>query len=359
MPARLSAVVAALSLVAALASCASPPPASAARSAVTAGAEESARLIAALFAGVDYRAADPRMAAAAEAGELERASAAWWGFDPKDSTRFLEAALASGAGTLLVPAMGEPWRTGPLRLRSRLRLVLEPGASIVALEGAFVGSGDCLLDADGSTDLEIVGYGAGISMRKKDYAKPPYADSQWRHAIALRDAARVRIAGLRIEDSGGDGVYVGQRRGRPVPEDILLEDLTIRGNYRQGISVISARGLRILRCEISGTAGHLPAAGIDFEPNSALFGFEDCLVGDCRIYGNAGPAVLVYLGTRSKEDSPVSIELRDCELRGSPNRVYVGGLMRGARGTLSISGLRGSGLVAKAPGRGFLLEIRR
>lgn len=353
MRARLSAIAAAFSLALLLVACASAPPPG--RRASDAGVEASRRLIAEAFAGTDYRAQDPRRARAAESGELDAISAAWWGFDPVDSTSALEAALATGAREVIVPAMASPWRTGPLKLRSSLTLILEPGAELAALEGAFVEPGDCLLDAQRVVDLEIIGYGAALSMRKEDYRKPPYPESQWRHAIALREAKSVKISGLTIENSGGDGIYIGQRRGAPVPEDILLEDLRIGKNHRQGISVISARGLRIVRCEIWGTSGHLPGAGIDFEPNSGLFGFEDCLVRDCSIYGNDGPAILVYLAARSKADAAVDIAVRDCDLKGSPYCVFVGGLASGARGRLHLSGVRAAGLVGRAPGRGFAL----
>jgi hypothetical protein len=353
--ASLSAIAAVLAVAALSASCAAmAPPASKPDS--SGGMERSRRLIAEAFGGADYRTPDEALALAAERGELESASAAWWGFDSKDSTRSLRAALASGARTVLVPAMASPWRTGPLRLRGSLTLILEPGAEIAALEGAFRGSGDCLLEAEGAADLAVIGYGARLSMRKEDYRRPPYEDAQWRHALSLRETLRTRVSGLSIEGAGGDGIYIGQRSGRPVPEDLVLEDLRIRGCYRQGISVVSARGLRILRCDISGTSGHLPGAGIDFEPNSELFGFEDCLVSSCSVHGNAGPALQVYLATRSAEERAVSIEIRDCVLRGFPYGLFVGGLGDGARGTLLVAGSRVSLLVRKDESRGFALK---
>ena len=349
----MSAIAAVLAAAALSISCAAFAPL---KSSTIDGIEKSRRLIAETFGDSDYRTTNEDSAGAAERGEIDRASAAWWGFDPKDSSRSLRAALASGAGTVLVPAMASPWRTGPLMLRGSLTLILEPGAEIAALEGAFLDSGDCLLEADGAADLIIIGYGAKLSMRKADYRRVPYQDSQWRHALSLREPLRAMVSGLSIEDSGGDGVYIGQRRGRPVPEDVVLQDLRIRGNYRQGISVTSARGLRILRCDISGTSGHLPGAGIDFEPNSELFGFADCLVLSCSIYDNAGPGVLVYLANRSEEEMPTVIEVRDSVVRGFPYGIYVGGLGAGARGSLLIAGGRVSGLVRKVPGAGFALE---
>jgi hypothetical protein len=166
----------------------------------------------------------------------------------------------------------------------------------------------------------------------------------------------VRVARLSIEGAGGDGVYIGQRKARQVPEDIVLDDLRIKASYRQGVSVISARGLRIVRCEISDTSGHLPGAGIDFEPSSGLFGFEDCVISSCSIHGIAGPAIYVYLATRSTEGAPSSIEVRDCRLSGFPYAIYAAGLGSGARGALRISGSRLRGLVWKSSGSDFTVE---
>ena len=355
--ASVSAVVLAVTVATSI-SCAAIPSPNAQRQSELEGAERTKLMIAAAFGEYDYRSADAALAGAAERGELDRASAAWWGFDPKDSSRALRAALASGAGTVLIPKMPSPWITGPLRLHGSLTLILEPGAEVAAIEGAFRMAGDCLMEAEGAADLVIVGYGAKLSMRKEDYRKSPYEDAQWRHALSLREPRRARVSGLSIEDSGGDGIYIGQRSGRPVPEEILLEDLRIRGHYRQGISVTSARGLSILRCDISGTSGHAPGAGIDFEPNSGLFGFADCLVASCVIYGNSGPGILVYLATRSAKEEPVRIEVRDSFVRGFPYGFYVGGLSSGARGSLLISGGSVSGLIRKSEGNGFLLERR-
>lgn len=50
-------------------------------------------------------------------------SAAWWGFDPEDAKPALQACLESGARTIVIPAMGRPWVTRPLSIRSHTTLV--------------------------------------------------------------------------------------------------------------------------------------------------------------------------------------------------------------------------------------------
>ena len=78
-----------------------------------------------------------------------------------DSTKALQAALDSGAGTVIVEAMpGGPWIVGPgstlgaVRLRSNTRLVLEPGVELQAERGKFQGTGTTLLQG---TNVDNVG----------------------------------------------------------------------------------------------------------------------------------------------------------------------------------------------------------
>ena len=60
-------------------------------------------------------------------GKRDVANAAWWGFDQDDSTDALQAAIDSGAKTVIVPAMGQDWIVRPLTLASNQELVLEKG----------------------------------------------------------------------------------------------------------------------------------------------------------------------------------------------------------------------------------------
>ena len=276
-------------------------------------------------------------------------SAAWWGYTPADATEALQAAVDSGSRVVVVPRMSGPWilsRTLDLRAGG-LELALEPGVVILAAQGAFRGGGDCLITASGAADFSILGYGATLRMRKSDYRKRPYDRAEWRHAISLSGAARARIAGLRIESAGGDGIYVGVQRsqGAHVPsEDLTLQDLEILDSYRQGVSVISARHLLIENSLIRGSSGAMPMSGIDFEPNGGDPGFEDCVVRACRIVGNAGVGVLCVLSNLGADAAPVSIRIQDCTIDNPPVAVWLRGLDNHVRGTLAFSGISFRGL---------------
>lgn len=287
-------------------------------------------------------------------------SAAWWGFDSADATESIRAAIASGAATVYVPNMGSPWIvSGTIELRGGLELIFGEGVVVRAAEGAFRTSGDCLFEANGVGDLRVSGYGAAWRMKKSDYQRPPYEPSQWRHALSLRGVSRVEIAGLEISSSGGDGVYVGTSNGpegRIPCADLVLRDLILLDHHRQGVSVISADRLLIEGCELRGTGGALPGAGIDFEPNSRDPGFRDCVVRSCIISDNQGPGLLFSFGRLKPDSGEQTIRIETTIVDDHPVSLYFNGLETKPRGTIVFSDCVFTGLCMTPPSEG--LDLR-
>ncbi len=212
----------------------------------------------------------------------------------KDSTDYLQSLLDSPDAEIRIPKGPNPWYTRPLFLRAdNKRIVFEEGCEIAALPGAFTGRGDCLLTLDSCRNVTLTGYGARLSMRRDDYARKPYEKGEWRHGISLESCDGVTIEGLTITETGGDGVYVAHH-GDTVNADIVLRNLKLTDNYRQGVSVIAADRFLMDGCVVSGTKGTLPSAGIDFEPNTGTGGFRQCVIRDCLLERNAGPGIIVY-----------------------------------------------------------------
>ena len=120
--------------------------------------------LAALHAAAAPAAPNPQAIADVAAGKRAEARASWWGFDPADATVALQAAIHSGARTLIVEDMGAPWITDKLTLASNLKIVFEPGVVVRAKRGAFRGGGDCLFSAASKTNITLIGYGATLRM---------------------------------------------------------------------------------------------------------------------------------------------------------------------------------------------------
>ncbi len=264
-------------------------------------------------------------------GRRTEANAAWWGFNTEDTTETIQSALDSGAKKVTIPYMGDPWIVRPLQLRGDQEVILEPGVIILAKKGEFPGRGDSLLTAGGVENLAVRGYGATLRMHKADYLAPPYAKAEWRMGLALRGCKDVTVEGLRIESSGGDGIYIDGGGGkRRFCKNITIRNVTCYDNHRQGMSVISVDGLIVENCTFANTWGTAPGAGIDLEPDGDDQSLVDIVIRNCLFENNEGHEVLVYPKNLKGNKAPdISIRFENCLMRktltdGKPDGVAQG-----------------------------------
>ncbi len=293
---------------------------------------------------------DSVLAHRAERGELNIASAAWWGWSGSNATEILQQAFSTRLDILVVPAMDGPWFCDPLTIDGPKQIIFEPGAELSAIEGGFHNQRESLVTLFRQSGVQMTGYGACLSMNRDDYSRKPYEWSQWRHALALLESQDIVIEGFTIKESGGDGVYVGQKKGGFIPRNIHLKDLYLLDNYRQGVSVISADGFLLDHCYISGTRGTPPMAAIDFEPNSGLYGLTACTVSRSLFEKNSGAALTIHLPNVSGYHPPVSISIEDSCILGYPLSAWIHGFGNGVNGRLSFSNclVRGIGLTGRS-----------
>jgi hypothetical protein len=252
------------------------------------------------------------------AGRPAEVRVSWWGFDPSDSTAALQAAIDCGARKVIVENLGTPWITDKLKLASDQEIVFEKGVTVLAKRGAFHKPNDSLFSAVEKKNIILTGAeGAALRMWKQDYDdRAQYTHAEWRHVLSFHSCAGVRITGLKLADSGGDGIYLGvARKGVPC-SDVVIKDVLCENNYRQGISVISARHLLIEDCVLKDTWGTAPQAGIDFEPNGPTEELVDCVMRNCVSENNKGNGFAFYLPKLRSESAPLSIKMENCRSIG-------------------------------------------
>ena len=260
------------------------------------------------------------LVAASAAAQTVRVSD--FGCDADDSTRFIQKALDSGAQTVVLDRRGSPWMTDSLRMRSNTRLVFEPGVELCARKGGLVDTYATLVSFEAVTNAAVSGAGGTVRLRREDYVKAPYRESQHRHAFASRGGVNVTIEGLTVIGAGGDGVYVcADRNGRPT-RNLTVRDVTVTNSYRQGMSVISVKGLRLERVKLLGTHGSSPEAGIDFEPNYSHELLQDIVIRDTLVAGNVGNGFGFSLWKREAGDPPVDARFENCRVEGSDCSVF-------------------------------------
>lgn len=277
-------------------------------------------------------------------GIRTEANAAWWGFKEEDSTAALQSAISSKAKKIVVPNMGKPWVVETIWLESDKEIVFEKGTVLAAKPGAFRERTAALFRAVNKKNITLIGYGAELIMRKQDYMEPPYEKAEWRHCISIQGCQNVKIYGLRLASSGGDGIYIGRGLGEnhvPKSDNIHIKDVVCDQNYRQGISIISASNLLIENCIFQHTQGIPPQAGIDFEPNNPDEVLENCKVRYCTISDNFGFGIAIYLPALNKDSKHVSIEIEKCQiLRNKHWAVFIAG-----KDTKNLGDPRGSILI--------------
>jgi polygalacturonase len=255
---------------------------------------------------------NPEMVARVLSGKETTANAAWWGFDKEDSTDSLQAAINSGTGKVIVPYMGSDWIVRPIKLTSNQEIVFEPGVIVTAKKGEFQHKNHCLLSANGKKNITLSGYGATLRMRKNDYTKPPYPRSEWRMAIAFYCCSDIKVSGLTLKDSGGDGIFLGAlKKGVPC-RNVVIRDCIFDNNYRQGMSVISVENLLVENCVFKNTNGTPPSAGIDIEPDVETDSLVNVVISNCVSQDNAGSGLTVYLNKLKRKSKNVSILFVNC-----------------------------------------------
>jgi hypothetical protein len=254
-------------------------------------------------------------------------------FNVSDSTEQLQAALSSNASVLIVDhppgLVAAPWVVRPLFLRaSDMRIVFQPGVTILAKRDEFHFKTDSLLKLLGVRNISIDGNGAVLRMRRDDYAVPnrgscppcrPYSKAEWRCGLWVQGCEDVTLRNLSVVESGGDGLFMtsGGANHQIPNRRIHVADCQFLSNYRQGsewpagaptvplagctvymsadccralgvcaVSVIAAVDLLVERTTFANTSGTPPAAGAPHAHNAILihvrgttvwYRFDPCL----------------------------------------------------------------------------------
>jgi len=231
--------------------------------------------------------------------------ASTYGFNAADVTTYFQNALNSMYDTVIVDKMSENWVVRPLFInRDNLTILFERGVTIEAKLYGFPNVTDELLRLNNNKNISLVGYGCILKMQKIEYI-----EGEHRHCLSLNHSQNIRVEGLQLRDSGGDGIYVNGCT------NVHILNCVLDNHRRQGMSVISVDGLLMEHCLITNTKGTAPQAGIDFEPNGSTEILRNIIVRNCRIENNYGGAIIMWL--MANADHNIDIKVIDCYLNTS------------------------------------------
>lgn len=270
------------------------------------------------------------------------ASASCFGFDRLDSTAHLQAALDSNATTLIIDALGEPWVTQPLFVR-RPNLTVVLAAPVHARRGYFHGNSDTLLSfghfgseshCDGS---RLLGAGGHLKMWRADYDNASaYVHSEHRHGVQFVGCRDIEVAGVAIQETGGDGIYL-----RDVTAARLVRS-SIHGAYRNGVSIISGHQLLLEDLEIVDVNGTAPRSGVDLEPNQPEDTLANITMRRVRVarVGGCGIEVKHAWAHNLSAPVPVGVVIDSCSVSGADRTgLAVAPVARGAQGTVAVTNM--------------------
>jgi hypothetical protein len=244
--------------------------------------------------------------------------ASQFGFNATDATDALRSAMAANVDSLIIDNQGSPWITGQLFFQNKTNytIILEPGVVVKARAGyTFF---ECVFNFNQtSTNIVILGYGATIQMLRGTYTD----GSQFRHCILLSGTNGFQVYGLKLIDSGGDGISIAPTYVDDLTptKNVIIQDCFMDNHDRQGISVNSVENLVIENCLISGTNGQDPAAGIDLEPYRRGQVLRNVMIRNCRIINNLGYGIMIELGEMQTGGNSIKIDgvyIENCDRGG-------------------------------------------
>ena len=258
-----------------------------------------------------------------------------FGFDKVNATKNIQAALDSGNKEIIIDYTGSDWIVDPLYLRSNQTVFIEDNVVIRARKNGFHDTKDSIFFVSGVDNVKVIGGKNVVIINENDYFnRKVYSQSEHRHTFRIAGCKNIVVKNLKLQGSGGDGIYVrdgvSRSEKKRIPsKNITLENLFVTKQGRQGLSVISVNGLYVRNCVFEKTCGVSPLSGVDFEPNHPHNELIDCVLENCVFAANDGYAAVHFLGHLNNTSKPVSISYKNC--RFTTSRASNIGISRGVK----------------------------
>lgn len=180
-------------------------------------------------------------------------------------------------GTYMVNANG-PKR---LHLKSRMTLMLSPGATLKAIPNGEIESS--VLKIAGVANVTVIG-----GTLEGDREQHQGTSGEYGMGIRIElGAEHITISGVTAKNMWGDGFFV------EAVKDVTLCSVVADHNRRQGLSVIEADGLLVTNSVFKNTRGTRPSAGIDLEPDRETQTITNVRISYSKFLDNAGAGILI------------------------------------------------------------------
>ena len=271
-----------------------------------------------VFPRPEKETTSPKDLAAMGVKETHTAIAGELDWDPEDATACIREAIESGATTIVLEDRGSPWYVQTIKPKSNQRIVLKKGVKILMDKvSAQLKSGAPMFDISGVSNVIIEGEGGPedvyvgkfTSLAERNEKSKDYGGS----GIVFSGASNIVVRNITFGANTMDGAHLTGIGANTM--DIYLENVVLRDNYRQAMSVCNVLGLYCRNVSFLSTGGNDPMCGIDFESSCESEATSETYFLDCTFADNAGAAIMFS----QSSFYPVTALFRRCKFLASRN----------------------------------------
>ena len=130
---------------------------------------------------------------------------------------------------------------------------------------------------------------------KGDRYKHLGTTGEWGMGISIYGGSNITVISPEAREMWGDGIYVGIENN-VIPRNITIKNAILEYNRRDGITIVSADGLKLESPYAAFSNGTKPMAGIAFEPNNSRAEIKNVVITNPRTQENAGHGMFVDFG---------------------------------------------------------------
>ena len=271
-----------------------------------------------VFPRPEEETVSPKDLAAMGVKETHTAIAGELDWDPEDATACIREAIESGATTIVLEDKGSPWYVRTIKPKSNQRIVLKKGVKILMDKvSTQLKSGAPMFDVSGVHNVIIEGEGGPedvyvgkfASLAERNAKSKDYGGS----GIVFSGARNIVVRNITFGANTMDGVILAGNMGDT--QDIYLENLVLRDNYRQAMTIFNVLGLYCRNVSFLDTNGGDPMCGIDYESDFESQASSETYFYDCTFGNNAGAAI----NFSQSSYFPVTALFRRCKFLPSRN----------------------------------------
>ena len=117
-------------------------------------------------------------------------------------------------------------------------------------------------------------------------------EGEWGIGIGIYGSSYITIVNPQVYDCWGDGIYLGVQQ-EVINKNITINNAYLKGNRRDGLSVIAVDGLTINKMYAGFSNGTSPMCGINFEPDSPKDELKNVILTDVTTEANGGQGIQI------------------------------------------------------------------